>query len=110
VTAAKYRALALSFDGAIERSHMNHPDFRRGERGRIFATISPDGTWGMIKLTPEQQAQFVGAAAEAFKPAAGAWGRGGSTIVTFKAAKVAAVRMAMELAWNNVADSVSRAS
>jgi hypothetical protein len=109
MTETQFRRLALSFKGAIERSHMNHPDFRAGERGKIFATIGPDGTWGMVKLTPEQQAHFVGAAPEAFKPAAGAWGRGGSTIVTFKPAKVAAVRIALEQAWRNVAP-VPRAS
>ena len=102
MTEAQFRKLALSFDGAVERSHMNHPDFRFGERGRIFATIGPDGTWGAVKLTPEQQSQFLGAAPEAFKPAAGAWGKGGMTVVTFKPAKTAAVRIALELAWKNV--------
>ena len=103
MTEAQFRKLALSFKGAVERSHMNHPDFRAGEKGRIFATIGPDGTWGGLKLTPEQQSQFLGAAPEAFKPAAGAWGRGGFTIVTFKPAKIAAVRIAMEQAWGNIA-------
>ena len=102
MTEAQFRKLALSFEGAVERSHMNHPDFRAGKKARIFATIGPDGTWGMVKLTPEQQAQFVGAAPEAFAPAAGAWGRGGATIVTFSKAKIAAVRMAMEFARGNV--------
>jgi hypothetical protein len=103
MTEAQFRKLALSFAGAVERSHMNHPDFRAGERGKIFATIGPDGTWGMVKLTPEQQAHFVGAAPDAFEPAAGAWGRAGSTIVTFKHARANAVRVAIEHAWKNVA-------
>ena len=102
MTENQFRKMALSFEGAAERSHMNHPDFRaeRG-KGRIFATIGPDGSWGGLKLTPEQQAHFVGAS-EAFQPAAGAWGRGGFTIVTFKKAPVAAVRIALEHAWKNV--------
>jgi hypothetical protein len=103
VTEAQFRKLALSFEGAVERSHMNHPDFRAGERGKIFATIGPDGSWGAVKLTPDQQSQFLGAAPDAFKPAAGAWGKGGMTIVTFKPAKIAAVRIALEQAWKNVA-------
>jgi len=102
MTEAQFRKLALAQEGAIERSHMNHPDFRAGERGKIFATIGPDGTWGMVKLTPEQQAHFVHAAPDAFAPAAGAWGRGGSTIVSFKTAKLASVRIAMEQARKNV--------
>ena len=103
MTEAQFRKLALAQPGAVERSHMNHPDFRAGAAGKIFATIGPDGTWGMVKLTPEQQSQFVGASPEAFAPAAGAWGKGGSTIVTFKSAKVAAVRIALELARKNLA-------
>lgn len=102
MTEAQFRKLALSFEGAVERSHMNHPDFRASASGRIFATLGPDGTWGGLKLTPEQQAHFLGAAPDAFKPAAGAWGRGGFTIVTFKSAKVAAVRIALEHAFRNV--------
>ena len=102
MTEAQFRNLALSFKGAVERSHMNHPDFRVSASNKIFATLGPDGTWGGLKLTPEQQAHFLGAAPDAFKPAAGAWGRGGFTIVTFKSARVAAVRIALEHAFKNV--------
>ena len=104
MTEAQFRRLALSFEGAVESSHMNHPDFRApaGRALKIFATIGPDGTSGMVKLTPEQQAHFVGAAPLAFKPAAGAWGRGGATIVTFKPARMPAVRIALEQAYRNL--------
>jgi YjbR len=101
MTEAQFRKLALAQEGAVELSHMNHPDFRVG--GKIFATIGPDGTWGMVKLTPEQQANFITAAPDVFAPAAGAWGRGGSTIVTFKTARIAGVRIAMEQARRNLA-------
>jgi hypothetical protein len=30
------------------------PDFR--VRGKVFATLGPQETWGMVKLTTEQQA------------------------------------------------------
>ena len=42
---------------ADEGAHMGHPDFR--VNGRIFATIHPDPTYGMVKLTPEQQQEFI---------------------------------------------------
>ena len=59
---------------------MGHPDFRVG--GRIFATLaSPDEAHGMVALLPEQQELAIEAEPEAFRPAAGAWGRGGSTLV-----------------------------
>ena len=40
---------------AVEASHMRHPDIRVG--GKIFATLGhPDSAWGMVKLSPDQQA------------------------------------------------------
>ena len=75
-----FRRLALSLEGAEERSHMNHPDFRVG--GRIFATLGyPDTTCGMVTLLPEQQELAMAAEPDAFRPSAGAWGRNGSTLV-----------------------------
>jgi len=57
VTSADFRRIALSLPQAVESAHMGHPDFRVG--GKIFATISPDDTCGMVKLTLEQQHDFV---------------------------------------------------
>src|SRR3569833_1808157 len=77
-SADDFRRIALSFPGAEEGSHMAHPDFRVG--GKIFATLgSPNADFGMVQLMPEQQEDFMKLAPEAFSPASGAWGRGGST-------------------------------
>nr|MBA3652275.1 MmcQ/YjbR family DNA-binding protein [Chthoniobacterales bacterium] len=54
---------------------------------------------GMFKLTPEQQAELLRAAPETFRPAAGAWGRSGSTIVCLSSARVAMIRSLMRQAW-----------
>ena len=63
---------------------MGHVDFRAG--GKIFASLgSPDPRWGMVSLMPEQQEDFMTLAPAAFKPAAGAWGRQGSTLVLLEA-------------------------
>ncbi len=76
---------------------MNHPDFRIG--GKVFATLGyPDAEWGMVKLTPEEQQNYVGAAPEAFSPANGAWGRKGSTMVRLKSARTPMARKALETA------------
>ena len=83
--------------GAIEGEHMAHPDFRAN--GRIFATLSPDREWGMVKLTPEQQQEFVRAEPGTFVPAKGAWGRDGSTMVRLASADGETVGDAMTLAW-----------
>src|SRR5262249_59852563 len=90
---------ALGMAGALESSHMNHPDFRA--QGRIFATLHPDGKRGMVKLTPEQQHEFMGSHPGAFEPASGAWGRQGCTMVTLMAIDEATLGEAMTLAWQN---------
>jgi hypothetical protein len=76
-----FRRLALAFPGAEERAHMGHPDFRVG--GRIFATLhAPEKGTVAVMLMPEQQELAMAAEPGAFTPAAGAWGRGGSTMVS----------------------------
>jgi hypothetical protein len=50
---------------------MGHPDFRVG--GKIFAALGyPDEEWGMIKLTPEEQRNFIQANPDTFRPVKGA--------------------------------------
>jgi len=101
MTRDQFRKLALSLDEVTESSHMGHPDFR--VRGKVFATLGyPDDGHAMIKLTAGQQADCVDAAPDVFAPAAGAWGRAGSTTVLLKAAKSDLVRSALKDAWGNV--------
>lgn len=99
--ANEFRRLALDLPEAAESSHMNHPDFR--VRGKIFATLGPGEIWGMVKLTPEQQAGYLRTAPAVFEPAAGAWGRRGATLVHLKAAPERLVRKALAEAWRNTA-------
>jgi YjbR len=97
MTAKDFRRIALGMQGAVEGAHMAHPDFRA--HGRIFATIDPSGTQGMVKLTPDQQRDYIAANPKMFVPAAGAWGRSGCTMVQFVAADHDTVGEAMTLAW-----------
>lgn len=108
MTADKFRSLALEIPGAIESSHMNHPDFRQG--GKIFASLGyPDANYGMVKFTPEQQRTFMEQAPMVFEPCAGAWGRQGSTSVNLAAVKVGLLRAAFQAATNySVAADVRR--
>ena len=101
MTAAKYRRLALSLPATVEAAHMGHPDFRVG--GKIFATLGPDEDWAMVKLPPAEQAEFIAAEPAACRPAGGAWGRRGCTIITLEHAKEAMVRHALISAWRNTA-------
>ena len=100
VTAEDFRSIALSFAGAVEHAHMNHPDFR--VRGKVFATLGyPDGAYGMVKLTPEQQHDVIKSSPGVFAPAKGAWGLRGSTIVKLKLAKKKSLHAALAAAWSN---------
>lgn len=100
VTPESFRKLALSHKDAVESAHMGHPDFRVA--GRIFATLgAPDDQWGMVKLTPEQQAMFLAVEKEVFRPAAGAWGRQGCTLVHLKKVRKQMLASAIEVAWQN---------
>lgn len=97
-TPEDFRRIALSLPGASEGAHMGHADFRAG--GRIFATLgSPGEAWGMVSLMPEQQDDFMALAPDAFKPAAGAWGRQGSTLVRLEAVPDAVLEAALAAAW-----------
>jgi hypothetical protein len=101
MTANKFRRMALGLPEASESAHMNHPDFR--VRGKIFATLGPGETWGMVKLTPEQQGQFVRAEPDVFAPVKGGWGRRGATHVHLALATDETLRPALVAAWRNVA-------
>jgi len=92
--------MALSLSDAIEAAHMGHPDFRVG--GKIFATLGyPRPGMGVVMLTPEQQELFVRTEPATFVPVPGGWGKKGSTHVMLRAAKKAAVREALTMAWRN---------
>src|SRR5918993_1912133 len=101
MTAKEFRKIALGLKDAVEGAHMGHPDFR--VNNRIFATLHADNLWGMVKLTPNQQADFMRAAPEVFVPESGAWGRQGCTAVRLAAADPESVGEALTLACRNVA-------
>jgi hypothetical protein len=96
-----FRSLALSLPEAVESAHMGHPDFR--VRKKIFATIWPDEGWGMVKLTPNQQALLVQAGPAVFAPVKGGWGRKGATNVRLESANPTTVLEALVTPWCNVA-------
>ena len=103
MTVDDFRRIALGIPGALESTHMAHPDFR--VRGRIFATLAyPTQAWGMVKLTPEQQRAFVLAAPSAFVPVKGAWGEKGATSVRLAAAPEELVHEALLAASGNIPD------
>ena len=101
MTANEFRTLALGLPEASEAAHMGHADFR--VRRRIFATLGPDESWGMVKLSADLQAMYIRTEPDVFQPVKGTWGRRGCTYVRLEAATEPAVRQALVAAWRNTA-------
>jgi hypothetical protein len=102
MSAAKFRKFALALPEAIEGGHHGHTDFRVGKR--VFATLGyPDDSWGMVKLSAEQQSMLVDAEPEMFRPVPGGWGKHGSTNVRLAKVDQKTLQSALAMAWRNVA-------
>jgi hypothetical protein len=102
VTAADFRRIALSMPEAVEGSHFGNADFRVA--GKIFATLAleKDG-YGVLLLTPEQQAGMVEDEPKAFSPVPGGWGRKGSTRVRLANVAPDILEAALRMAWRRKA-------
>jgi hypothetical protein len=99
----RFRKIALGLPDAVEGAHQGKADFR--VKKRIFATLGyPDEDWGMVKLTPEQQAVLVEAEPDIFRPVPGGWGKGGATNVRLAKADVTTLKSALTMAWRNIAE------
>ena len=97
MTAGVFRKLALRIPGVTEGAHQGHADFRAN--GRVFATLGyPDDSWAMVKLSPTDQVLYLERYPESFVPAAGAWGRRGSTMVRLGAADAKVLASALKFA------------
>lgn len=97
----QFRAIALSLPSAEESAHMGSPDFRVG--GRIFATLSGQARGrGVLKLTLEQQAEFMAELPQVFEPVQGGWGRMGMTYVLLDRVDDATLRGALAVAHRNL--------
>ncbi|MFN0172001.1 MAG: MmcQ/YjbR family DNA-binding protein [Bryobacteraceae bacterium] len=98
MTAADFRRIALSLEGAEEGSHMGAADFRVG--GKIFATLASQKLgYGNLMLTVEQQAEFIRDQPEVFLPIAGGWGRMGMTHIRLEKANPDILEGALRAAW-----------
>jgi hypothetical protein len=102
---ALFRRLALQLPGAIESSHMNHPDFRLNNQ--IFATLSAqEKGCGVLKLTLEQQSAFIAEQPHIFSPVQGGWGRMGMTFIHLDQADESIMAGALKTAYNNLQEKI----
>jgi hypothetical protein len=106
ITAKEFRALALSCTEAVETPHFDRASFR--VRGKIFATIAPDGKSGMLKLGLDAHEALLRAEPETFF-SFGGWSRTGATGVRLARIKKALFRELLAQAFGNVAPRKRRA-
>jgi hypothetical protein len=98
MTAAGFRKIAMSFPEAVEGSHFGNADFRVG--GKIFATLSLQSEgYGVLLLTPEQQAGMVEDAPVIFSRVPGGWGKKGSTRVLLAKVPPDILEAVLRTAW-----------
>lgn len=95
---ADFRRIALSLPEATQGSHFGQTDFRVG--GKIFATLSlaKEG-YGVLLLSPEQQAAMVADEPEIFSPVPNGWGRHGATRISLRKTTTDILQAALKTAW-----------
>ena len=99
---ATFRRIALSLPEATEGSHFSNADFRNA--GKIFATLALEHQgFGVLLLTPDQQAGMVQDAPEIFSPVPGGWGEKGATRVTLAKVPADILKAALRVAWTRKA-------
>lgn len=96
-------AIALALPEAAQGQHFDTPDFR--VRGKIFCTARTAEPLAMVKLPLEVQSAVTTLYPEAISPAAGAWGRGGSTLMRVDLLPLEMLADLIVSAWRNVAPS-----
>ncbi len=102
MTAAAFRKLALSLPETAEGKHFDVADFRVA--GKSFATLAYEKQgFGVLMLTPEQQAGMVADAPEIFSAVPNGWGRNGATRVHLKNETRDILDGGLKTAWRNKA-------
>jgi len=101
MTGDDIRALALSLPEAAEQPHFEKTSFR--VRGKIFATLTPDGEQLWLKLLPQIKEALRQSDPDAILPLPGAWDRGGSTLIAIRRMEAAKLADLIRLAWRQVA-------
>jgi hypothetical protein len=101
MTPEDIRAVALSLPEAVEQPHFEKTSFR--VRGKIFATVTPDGARLWLKLPEEIKATLKESDPAAILPLPGACDRGGSTLIEVARMDAAKLADLVRLAWRQVA-------
>ena len=100
--AADFRRIALSLPEVAEGAHFGNADFRVA--GKIFATLALEREgFGVLLLSPDDQAGLLEDEPAIFSPVAGGWGRKGATRVHLATANPELLKGVLQLAWRRKA-------
>jgi len=100
MTHKSFRALALSFENAVERPHFEITSFCVGRK--IFATLNGAENRATLRLPELQQDAIVALNDEAFYPVPNKWGLKGWTHVNLKKIKKGILADALAVAYEAV--------
>ena len=101
MTVDEIRALALSLPLAEEQPHFDRASFR--VKGKIFATLPPDGEAVVLKLPPEIKESLRQSDPDAVLPLPGGWDKGGWTLIALGFMEDDRLADLIRLAWRQVA-------
>lgn len=107
VTAAQFLRIATRFPDVAQGTHQGHADLR--SHGRIFATVHADGVTAMVRLPRTSQSDLL-RRFETARPASGAWGRAGCTLLSLRDMTRAEVQDAVQSAWEHAVAQAARRS
>lgn len=96
ITAARFRELALGFEGTTEVPHMERAAFRTTRR--IFVTLAADEQSANLALTPELQELFVRGRPGQFTVIPNGWGAQGWTTAHLALVEESALKDALRAA------------
>ena len=104
VTGEGLRQICLSLPEVEEKPHFDRTSFRIGvPRGKIFATMTKDGSSANLVLSRDEQHLLCAAEPDMFAPVPNKWGEKGSTMIALERADGITLRSACQMAWRRAA-------
>jgi hypothetical protein len=104
LTGDAFRALALALPRAAKKPHFDRAAFFvDAPKGKIFATLLPDGRSANLMLDRGAQEFLIESAPDVFSRLPNAWGDKGATMIDLAATDSAAAQSALMLAWRAAA-------
>ena len=109
LTGEEFRTLALSMPRAAEKAHFERLAFYVDiPKGKIYATLPPDGQSANLNLESVEQEMLINAEPAMFSKVPGGWGERGWTTIGLAATDRDTALSALGLAWRHAAPGSMR--